>query len=103
MEKVIKNGKVAILYSPGCGAGWFTCNDDERILFDPRIVEKVEQVKQSEITADFMKSLGYEEGYWGGAENLKLKWVEEGTKFKLEEYDGNESIYIINERNYHKA
>lgn len=27
MDKVIKDGKVAVLYSPGFGAGWFTWNN----------------------------------------------------------------------------
>lgn len=99
MKKVIENGKVAVLYSPGFGAGWSTWNDDNRIVFDSRIVEKVMSMRQSEITDKFMKSLGYT-GYWGGAANLEIKWISEGTIFEIEEYDGNEDIHIIEERNY---
>jgi hypothetical protein len=29
MEKVIRDGKVAVLYSPGYGAGWYSWNRDQ--------------------------------------------------------------------------
>lgn len=99
MKKVIENGKVAVLYSPGFGAGWSTWNDDNRIVFDSRIIEKVMSGKQSELTDEFMESLGYT-GYWGGSRALKIKWLPEGTIFEIEEYDGNEDIRIIGERKY---
>lgn len=99
MKKVIENGKVAVLYSPGYGAGWLTWNDDDRIVFDPRIVEKVRAGKQSEITDEFMKSLGYK-GYWGGAYDLEIEWIPEGMAFEINEYDGYESVHIIGERDY---
>jgi acetyl-CoA acetyltransferase len=39
MEKVIRDGKVAILYSPGFGAGWSTWNSySNEMIFDPDIV-----------------------------------------------------------------
>lgn len=56
MEKVIRDGKVAVLYSPGYGAGWSTwCyNDDlvKTLLFHPLIVEKVESGLEREITTE---------------------------------------------------
>ena len=36
MNKLIKNGKVAVLYSPGFGAGWFTWNPTmPELIFEP--------------------------------------------------------------------
>ena len=43
MKKVIENGQVAVIYSPGFGAGWYTwnqgrfpeLNDGTALLFDP--------------------------------------------------------------------
>ena len=50
MEKVIRNGQVAVLYSAGFGAGWYSWNDKKELLFHPKLVEMVENNKQSEIT-----------------------------------------------------
>ena len=45
VDKVIRDGKVAVLYSPGFGAGWSTWADtDQRdiALFHPKLVEAAE-------------------------------------------------------------
>lgn len=56
MEKVIRDGKVAVLYSPGYGAGWTTWEYDSKLheimLFHPLIVEKVESGKERDIDGD---------------------------------------------------
>lgn len=41
MEKVINNGEVAVLYSPGYGAGWYTWGAPLELVFHPKIVEMV--------------------------------------------------------------
>ena len=40
VEKLERDGKVAILYSPGYGAGWSTWNDDiaEELVFDKDLI-----------------------------------------------------------------
>ena len=52
MNKVIENGFVAVLYSPGYGAGWSTWNYEdglnETLLFHPALVEMVRNNKQNE-------------------------------------------------------
>lgn len=96
---------VAVLYSPGFGAGWYTWNtlkgDNEgqslQLIFDPVIVELVEKRNgdnYDEIT-DAIEKRGEEilpEGYFGGASDLEIKWLPVGTKFLINEYDGSESI-----------
>ena len=99
MEKVMRNGLVAVLYSPGYGAGWGSWSSNKDIIFDSRIVEKVEQDKQSEITESFMESIGYYV-YCGGAKDLEIEWIPIGSQFEIEEYDGDESIHIIGDRQY---
>jgi len=96
MEKVIREGKVAILISPDFGAGWFTWNSDHKeLLFHPKIVEMVKAKRQSEIDEQWMlENLGLADIYCGGAENLTIVWLEEGTPFSVEEYDGSESIMV---------
>lgn len=93
MEKVIRDGKVAVLISKGFGAGWYSWNGDEVLLFHPKLVEMVEEGKSSEITQDWVKeNLGIEGVYCGGAEDLEIHWVSVGESFRVDEYDGNESL-----------
>lgn len=103
MEKVIRNGHVAVLYSPGWGAGWYSWNPDfPQLLFHPKIVEMVENGKQQEIDDEWVKeNLGIEEYVCVlGADNLRIKWIPVGTQFRVNEYDGFESIEEITlERN----
>ena len=46
VKKVIRNNEVAVIYSPGFGAGWYTWNqlidNSEQLLFDPVIVQILE-------------------------------------------------------------
>ena len=60
MNKVVENGQVAVLYSPGFGAGWYTWNEarfeDEsdalELVFDPTIVSLVRQRRSEEHTSE---------------------------------------------------
>ena len=96
MEKVIRNGKVAVLYSPGFGAGWHSWNERKELLFHPKLVEMVENNKQSKITEQWIEeNLGIDNVYCGGAADLQIKWLDEGTAFIINEYDGSESIETL--------
>lgn len=92
-EKVIKDGKVAVLYSPGFGAGWYSWNTEHKeILFHPKLVEMVEAGRATEIDDKWVKeNLGIDI-YTGGAYTLKIEWLPVGTAFHIDEYDGSESI-----------
>jgi hypothetical protein len=98
MDKVIRNGQVAVLYSPGFGAGWYTWNQNHReILFHPKLVEMVESGRSVGITDKWVKeNLGIDI-YTGGAATLRIEWLPEGTAFQIEEYDGSESIRTLND------
>ena len=95
MTKYIRDGKVAVLYSPGFGAGWSSWNDDrdvpkEFLLHDEKLVEMVENDQRNKIPK-YVKSI-YPNFYCGGAKDLAIEWVNQGTQFRIEEYDGYESI-----------
>lgn len=94
MEKVIRDGMVAVLYSPGFGAGWSTWAVDkeiaERCLFDPLVVAWVEGGKQGPVPVEHYGEYFYS----GGASDLQIAWIQEGTLFRVEEYDGSESIHF---------
>jgi hypothetical protein len=103
MKKMIRKGKVAVLYSTGYGAGWYTWNYDEGtdIVFDRDIVQAV-------LDKDFEKakdiaSKKYPNAYLGGVYNLKVAWIDKGSEFEIDEYDGAESIHVIGSRKYLKA
>jgi len=93
MNRLIRDGNVAVLYSPGYGAGWSTWADTEireAVLFDPAMVELVEAEKWEELKA--FVALKYPTLYTGGLEDLHIEWMPQGTQFIVEDYDGNESI-----------
>ena len=93
MRKLSENGKVAVLYSPGFGAGWYSWNPDyPEILFDPAMVKLVEKGQYDEL-ATYVE-LKYPGIYTGGLRQLEVAWIEEGKKFRVVEYDGSESIEV---------
>ena len=96
MEKVIRNGKVAVLISGGFGSGWWTWNMEHiQLLFHPKLVEMVENGNQRQITENWCEEhLGIPNVYVGGAADLFIEWVDEGAAFWIEEYDGNESLKL---------
>ena len=89
MEKLYnKDGHVAVLVSPGFGAGWSTWED-----IDPRDKRYAELVCNKKI--DEAIRLAEEEGLFaGGLEDVEIKWLAEGTKFRIDEYDGAESLIL---------
>ena len=99
IEKVIRDGKVAVLVSRGYGAGWSTWTDEiETYLFHPKLVQMVEEERHSEITTEWMEQeLGLDVSYTGGTDGLEIQWVPVGTQFVIHEYDGHESLRTIDD------
>jgi len=96
MNKVVEDGLVAVLYSPGFGAGWYTWNyAHPECLFDPEIVELVRKGAPAAEIEDVARSKwaqGNDHFYPGGADALRIKWLEQGTRFRIAEYDGFEDL-----------
>ena len=93
INKLIDNGKVAVLYSPGFGSGWSTWNRGvPDLVFDPAIVKFVENDQWAELTT--YVTLKYPGVYTGGMKDLAVAWLSVGTEFRIKEYDGAESIEI---------
>lgn len=102
MDRVIQDGKVAVLVSPGFGAGWYSWAHDESMLFDPGLVQLILN------DANFDEKLGYVSTKWsdvymGGLEGLEVRWVPVGTEFMIDEYDGSESIVYKEHNDWIKA
>ena len=83
MRKEIRDGKVAVLYSPSFGAGWSTWNSirdgGDALMFDPSIVYMVEEMNKlmpdDENRADWVDNIvdycakNYPDCYCGGADD----------------------------------
>lgn len=96
MQKYIKDGQVAVLYSPGFGAGWYTWNTEyPQMVFDPKIVEFLIEDADDRIgkIVKYCES-AYPDSYLGGADDLSICWLPIGTEFRINEYDGSETIEI---------
>lgn len=111
MKKEVRDGKVAVLFSPGFGAGWYSWHGRKELLFDPSVVYMVEQMHKepmqreawiSNIEAYIKEEYG-DEIYLGGAEDLEVAWLDEGCEFLIEEYDGSEGIQVKEETPWMKA
>jgi hypothetical protein len=92
--KVVRDGRVAVLYSPGFGAGWYSwglgSDYGEAVLFDPMLVKYVEEGNRDAMYT--YAAMRYPDAYHGGLDDLTIAWLPEGTLFQIDEYDGNESI-----------
>lgn len=87
-----------VLISPGYGAGWSTWNTKE-LAIDKRVIEAFESGMNKDKMSEYLKELGYEDVYMGGYYDCKIAEVPKGSRFIIEEYDGYESILILNEDN----
>lgn len=97
MNKLIHEGKVAVLYSPGFGAGWYTWCGIEEMLYDPNIIELVlkkehDPDQRDNMILEYCERKYGEDAYYGGIDNLTVVWIDEGAEFLIDEYDGAESI-----------
>lgn len=99
MNRVIENGKVAVLYSPGFGAGWYSWNECEPLLFDPVVVEMVRNKRHDEIESYITRAYPDTDVFCGEVlyKTLTIAWVPVGEKFQIYEYDGAESVILESE------
>lgn len=103
VQKLIRNGKVAVLISEGYGAGWYSWNDEyPDMIFDPEIAQMVEDGKSYK-EIDKVAAKKYPGAYLGGSSQLVVKWLPIGTQFIVEEYDGYESILVNSETEWRTA
>lgn len=99
MDKYFKNGKVGILVSPGCGAGWSTWGhgDREFLCMDKTLVRmKLDKVDFNKVEEYIRKTKG--DAYHVcmiGWDKTVVEWLDQGTNFIIEEHDGSESLRPI--------
>lgn len=96
MEKVVKDGKVAVVYA--LNAMWSTMHDthQEILLFHPLIVEKILGNKRHDITSEWMRvTFGIDDFHISSGTILYIEWVPVGERFYIDTVDGEE--YIVRE------
>jgi hypothetical protein len=103
VDKYIVDGKVAVLYSPNYGAGWSTWNKgyEDFLMFDSEIVKFLLQRDFNSIER-YVNNL-YDGLYLCGLYDLEISYLPIGTVFRIDEYDGYESIEIYDQKNYSVA
>jgi hypothetical protein len=102
MDKYVKDGKVAVLYSPNYGGGWYSWNEEvPELLFDADIVKAV--LANDAEGAERIAKEKYSGICTAGAADLKIEWLPVGTAFEIEEYDGAESVHVFGTHRYHVA
>ena len=92
MEKIVRDGMVAVAVSRDFGAGWSTWNNispmDARfnqLFLDDKVDEVVRICSEEGL------------GYAYGARDVEIEWVPVGTRFVINEYDGSESLMTIDD------
>ena len=96
-----------VLISPGYGAGWSTWNDP-RMAFDRRLIEAFERGISEDDMRDLCVECGYIDSYgcapyMSGFFQLKVVEVPSGTVFRIDEYDGFESIELLDMDDWYVA
>lgn len=120
MPELYKNAdgtEYAVLVSGGYGAGWSTWGDEE-LAYDKRVVEFFLQHENDDEfmrtvedyfgvlsdaesdahkeAARFFRSIGYKEcPYMGGFSQIHIEWVPYGSYWRINEYDGSESLEYL--------
>jgi len=104
MKKMIRDGKVAVLVSIDFGGGWYSWNSEsEELLFDPIIVDAVENNLPFKSVEEYLEKTYPDNCYFGGYRDLVVNWIPENTKFRIDEYDGAESLVTLDIDRYHTA
>ena len=109
--KYEQDGNIAVLVSHGYGAGWSTSNERD-LAFDKRVVEFYLKHKDDQewmkninifgsveesLAERYFKSIGYQDVYFGGFNQITIEWIPKGTAFRICQYDGNEYVEFRDE------
>ena len=100
LEFSYNNGLIEVLISCGYGAGWSTWNNNYSInlAVDKRIIDYYKKNKERKLGKNeiekFLSSIGYEGVYCGGWNKMAIETVPPNCKFRIDEYDGAESLII---------
>jgi hypothetical protein len=104
-DRIVRDGtEVAVLVSGGFGAGFSTWNKISpmnplavtAILFDRRDL-------LANASEDERARMGDRDAYMGGVDDVSIHWVPVGTLFRVDEYDGAESVEYLSDAGFTQA
>lgn len=91
-KELIRDGRVAILYSP---MGWYTKHLIIDLLRDIEVVNMVESFEPPIHIVDYCKKT-YGPGHsFYGAADLRVEWIELGDKFRITQINNIEVIEYL--------
>jgi len=94
MNKLIKNGYTAIVYSPGYGIGWSTRDDIPGMCLDGDIAQAV--IDENYTEAYRIAKIRYDPNLTDiGTEDLRVCWVKTYTNFSIIVHDGFERVVLV--------
>jgi hypothetical protein len=108
-EKLIVDDNVAVLYSPGYGAGWSSWAYDsevaEFLLFDRRLIEAAKAEATEEEVSEFLATIFGPNQHicTSGWDQIASQWIPVGTRFQITEYDGSESVMQYDSADFYEA
>ncbi len=103
MNKVYKNNKVAVLYHPSFGVGWYSDHGIKELLFDPYIISLVQSkndLNNKQIYDEaslYLKNKYPDKNIFNLVDELEIEWIDINKRFFIREYDGSETIYFEDE------
>lgn len=92
--RVIRFGKVAVLYTHEHGGGWYSAHKVEELLFDPEVVNMVERNESPSNIIDYCVKHYSNRHWYQSATDLAIAWIPQGSIFRIDEYDGREAVVL---------
>ena len=96
MNKVIRNGRVAVIHSCDWGAGWYSWHGVEELLYLPQLVESLERpwsdTYETRTRPMLEKVLTEHNLQTNFIPDSVITWVPVGSRFFVSEYDGVETV-----------
>lgn len=104
VELYMDGEKIGILVSRGYGAGWSTWNY-RAMAYDKRVIDfwiknKGKDLEGDKEAEEAFEKMGYRGVYFGGFEDLGLEFVNVGVPWQINEYDGFETLKLLDIRDF---
>jgi hypothetical protein len=97
MKRLVRDGLIAVLYTNDYGGGWYSWHGYLPALYDPGLVELIEQkqYKKAHAYVEAKQAAGEWPDFYVHEitiENLAVDWVVPNREFRITEYDGLETL-----------